>query len=252
LIKKKKEEYKKEFKSYKRQVHDTLQLVDFKYTLFHDRWSKLNNYKDYQFNNFHEMSQKTLASGDDNITKILLTRAQKQEKKFKKFLEDLAAHFNKAENTTELCCDKLNLYNYDTCDYYYPINIMRIFDMAEFKNEEKVHLKVGPLKTYDRGLVKVKETKDKTTALLDTLRATILCKDPVVALLVIKYLDKKGFLTRVKNKTGTYEEYKCVHINFTLPGKYRTIFELQIVFEEYYELQKMDHDYYEIIRVMDK
>jgi len=27
------------------------------------------------------MSQKTLASGDDNITKILLTRAQKQEKK---------------------------------------------------------------------------------------------------------------------------------------------------------------------------
>jgi len=92
------------------------------------------------------MSQKTLASGDDNITKILLTRAQKQEKKFKKFLEDLAAHFNKAENTAELCCDKLNLYNYDTCDYYYPINIMRIFDMAEFKNEEKVHLKVGPLK----------------------------------------------------------------------------------------------------------
>jgi len=80
LKKKKKEEYKKEFKSYKRQVHDTLQLVDFKYTLFHDRWSKLNNYKDYQFNNFHEMSQKTLASGDDNITKILLTRAQKQEK----------------------------------------------------------------------------------------------------------------------------------------------------------------------------
>jgi len=57
-------------------------------------------------------------------------------------------------------------------------------------------------------------------------------------------------LTRVKNKTGTFEEYKCVHINFCMEGDWRTIYELQIVFEEYYELQKKDHDYYELIRVM--
>jgi len=126
----------------------------------------------------------------------------------------------------------------------------RYFDVKEHHNKEKVHLKVGPLKTYDRGLQKVIETKDKTGALLDVLRATILCKDPVVPLLVIEYLEDQGMLTRVKNKTGPFEEYKCMHINFTVPGKYRTIYELQIVFEEYYELQKMDHDYYEIIRVM--
>jgi len=39
-----KEYYKKEFRGYKREVHDTLELVDFKYTLYHDRWLKLSTY----------------------------------------------------------------------------------------------------------------------------------------------------------------------------------------------------------------
>jgi len=125
-----------------------------------------------------------------------------------------------------------------------------MFDSEEYWNKKKASLKVGPLKTYDRGLQKVKETKDKLVALMDVLRATILCKDPTVASLVIEYLEENGMLTRVKNKTNPFEEYKCVHINFSMPGPYRTIYELQIVFEEYFELQKMDHDYYEIIRVI--
>jgi len=242
----KKEMYKNLFKGYKREVHDTLQLVDFKYTLYHDRWTKLSNYKDYQFNNYHEFSGDTSKMNDEEITKDLLTRAERDFPNFTSFLTDLVQHFNQAKTITEICNDRLQLYS----NYLYPINMMRIFDIDEFRNNEKVHLKIGPLKTFDRGLQKVKETKDKTTALLDTLRATILCKDPVVALLVIEFLEEQGMLTRVKNKTGPYEEYKCLHINFTLPAEYRTIYELQIVFEEYYELQKMDHDYYEIIRVM--
>jgi len=240
-----KEEYKKEFKGYKCEVHDTLQLVDFKYTLYYDRWAKLSNYKDYTFNNIHEYQENLKA--DDDITKELLTRGAKDLPVFTKFLTDLANHFNEAKNIRELVEQRLEL---DDEFFYYPLNMTRYFDVKEYNNKEKLHLKIGPLKTYDRGLQKVIETKDKTGALLDVLRATILCSDPVVPLLVIEYLDEQGMLTRVKNKTGPFEEYKCVHINFTLPGEYRTIYELQVVFEEYYELQKMDHDYYEIIRVM--
>jgi len=241
-----KEEYKKIFKGYKREVHDCLILVDFKYTLFHDRWAKLSALKDFTFNNLHEF-QEDLGKTDDDITKELLARGARDQPFFTKLLNDLAEHFNENKNIRELVEERLTL---DSDFYYYPLNMTRYFDVKEHHNKEKVHLKVGPLKTYDRGLQKVIETKDKTGALLDVLRATILCKDPVVPLLVIEYLEDQGMLTRVKNKTGPFEEYKCMHINFTVPGKYRTIYELQIVFEEYYELQKMDHDYYEIIRVM--
>jgi len=134
---------------------------------------------------------------------------------------------------------------------YYPINMMRKFIYDELWNTQKVVLKVGPIKTKDRGLQKVIETKDKSTALLDTLRATILCKDPVIPLLVIEHLKGTGRLTRVKNKCLPKEEYKCIHINFALGEEgYRSIYELQIVFQEYFDLQKKDHEYYEILRVM--
>jgi len=241
----KKEYYKKEFRGYKREVHDTLELVDFKYTLYHDRWLKLSTYEDYQFNNTHEFLNLGSLS-DEQITDDLLSRGKRDMKPFTDFLTKLVEDFNESPTIRELCKDKLDL----SSKHYYPINMMRKFVLSELQNKDKVHLKIGPLKTKDRGLQKVIETKDKTTALLDVLRATILCKDPVIPLIVIEYLDEQGMLTRVKNKTGPFEEYKCVHINFCMEGDFRTIYELQIVFEEYYELQKKDHDYYELIRVM--
>jgi hypothetical protein len=240
----KKEEYKKEFKSYKREVHDTLELVDFKYTLYHERWLKLSNYKDYQFNNYHEIPNLSKLN-DEEVTDELISRGKRDMQPYTDFLTKMVKNINKATTIRQLC-EKLDL----DSDFYYPINMMRKFVFAEIKNTDKATLKIGPLKTKDRGLQKVIETKDKTTALLDVLRSTILCKDPVVPLLVIEYLEEQGMLTRVKNKTLPVEEYKCVHINFTMPGDWRTIYELQIVFEEYYELQKKDHDYYELIRVM--
>jgi len=240
----KKEEYKKEFKSYKREVHDTLELVDFKYTLYHDRWLKLTNYKDYQFNNYHEIPNLSKMN-DDQITDELIHRANSDYEAFSHYLKELTKNINEAATIIDLC-ESLEL----DSGFYYPINMMRKFVFSELKKTDKATLKIGPVKTKDRGLQKVIETKDKTTALLDTLRATILCKDPLVALLVIEYLEEQGRLTRVKNKTSPIEEYKCVHMNFTMPGEWRTIYELQIVFEEYYELQKKDHDYYELIRVM--
>jgi len=42
--------------------------------------------------------------------------------------------------------------------------------LKNFGIRKKATLKVGPLKTYDRGLQKVKETKDKLVALMDVLR----------------------------------------------------------------------------------
>jgi hypothetical protein len=241
-----KNEYKAFFKNCKKEVHDTLEYMDLKYSLYHDRWIKLSSYKDYQDTekNFHEILNLWCLS-DEQITDLLLQRAANDEQRFKDVLNNIVDTINKSTSINHLCA-ALGA----SLHYYHPVNMMRKFIWGELFNNQKCKLLVGPLKTKDRGLVKVKETKDKTIALLDTLRATILCVDPVVPLIIIDHLKQTGRLTRVKNKTGRAEEYKCIHINFTLGGQFRTIYELQIVFEEYYDLQKKDHDYYEIIRVM--
>jgi len=239
-----KNEYKEYFKTCKKTVHDTLEFVDFRYNLYEERWQQLLHFKDFQEKNFHEIPN--LASlNDEEITDQLLTRAVNDQQAFTNLLNDLADKINHSDSILKLC-QNLGV----EASFYYPLNMMKKFIYDELFNTEKVILKIGPLKTKDRGLQKVIETKDKTIALLDTLRATILCKDPVIPLLIIKYLHQTGRLTRVKNKTAPAEEYKCIHINFGLGQDHRTIYELQIVFSEYYDLQKKDHDYYELIRVM--
>jgi len=182
----KKNEYKEYFKNCKKQVHDTLELIDFQYTLYHDRWLKLSTYKDVQTNNFHEIPNVGSLS-DEEITDLLLSRAANDQQAFKDLLSNLAETINTSDSILNLC-KALNL----PPKFYHPINMMRRFVLKELDNSEKVELKVGPLKTKDRGLEKVKETSDKTLALLDTLRATILCKDPVVPLLIIEYLSNEG------------------------------------------------------------
>jgi len=239
---KKKLEYKNYFINCKKEVHDTLELIDFKYTLFHHRWQELRVMPDYEKDNYHDIPNVNSLT-DEEITDLLLERCLKEEKEFSDFLQNIADNFNRIASTPHICRDL------GVKPRYYPINMTRKLMISELINTNKVELKIGPIKKRDRGLVKVQEMEDKTQALLDTLRATILCKDPSVPLIIIEHLLNNGKLTRVKNKTAPTEGYKCVHVNFYL-GKPRTIYELQILFHEYYDLQKKDHDYYEIIRTM--
>jgi len=236
-----KKQYKEYFIDCKKKVHDTLELIDFKYTLYHNRWQELRLLKDFDKDNFHDIPHLENLN-DEQITDVLLGRAVEEEKEFTKVLEKIKESLNRVASITSVCNDL------GVKPRYYPLNMTRKMNVKELLNPHKVDLLIGPIKKRDRGLVKVGETKDKTTALLDTLRATIKCRDPVVPLIVIEYLQNHGMLTRVKNKTAPTEPYKAVHINFCLGNKPRTIYELQIVFQEYYDLQKKDHDYYEIIR----
>jgi len=235
-----KEVYKNYFIKCKNAVHDTLELIDFKYTLYHHRWQELRAMPDYQNNNRHELPDNL--SDPDKITDLLLDRAKKEQEEFEKTLKKICKRFNALTSTSSLCT-KLGI-----APRYYPLNMTRKLDVLEMVNRNKVEVRFGPLKTKDRGLVKVIETPDKTEALLDTLRATILCKDPVVPLMIVDHLRATGKLTRVKNKTAPTEPFKCVHLNLCLGTSPRTIYELQIMFEEYFDLQKKDHDYYEIVR----
>jgi len=204
----------------------------------------LVSFEDLHHKSHHDIPKlETLT--DDNIVDLLLNRAKHDEREFTSLLTKIVEVLNTTPTIKEIC------HKFEIESRYYPLNMARFFDKDTLSNE-KVSLKVGPIKTRERGIVKVKDEKDKTGALLDALRATILCRDPTVPIIIIEYLRKIGKLTRVKNKTHPSAPYKCVHINFALgeAGK-RTIYELQIVLEEYYELQKKDHDYYEVLRVND-
>jgi len=236
-----KKQYKELFVHYKKEVHDTLELIDFKYTLYHNRWQELRIFPDFEKDNFHDIPGVESLS-DEQITDLLIGRAIEEEQEFTKLLKKIVKIFNRHASITHICQDL------GVKPRYYPLNMTRRVNPMELLNTKKVVLLIGPIKKRDRGLVKVEETKVKTTALLDALRATIKCKDPVIPLIVIEYLQKEGKLTRVKNKTAHTEPYKAVHINFCLGKKPRTIYELQIVFQEYYDLQQKDHDFYEIIR----
>jgi len=237
----KKKEYKNYFIQCKKEVHDTLELIDFKYTLYHNRWQELRSLADYEKDNYHDIPNLHSLT-DDQITDLLIGRAVQEQKEFCHFLNHISKCFNRICSVGHICRDL------GVQPRSYPINMTRKLIISELLSPKKVGLIIGPIKTKERGLQKVIEMKDKTQALLDTLRATILCKDPVVPLIIIEHMRNEGKLTRVKNKTAPTEGYKCVHINFCMGKKPRTIYELQIVFKEYYDLQKKDHDYYEIIR----
>jgi len=235
-----KQYYLKEFKGYKKEVATTLRLIDYKYTLYHDRWTELLHYQDFEENNFHEIPD-VQSLTDEEITHLLIDRATKEEKLFSEFITQLSDSLNRRVSTAKICRDlKVKI-------RYYPLNMTRKLILKEMVSQKAEKL-IGPIKLYERGLVKVKEMDNKTQALLDTLRATILCRDPVVPLIIIEHLRNTGKLTRVKNKMAPGGDYKCIHINFCMGTSPRTIYELQVVFKEYYDLQKKDHDYYEIIR----
>jgi len=237
-------EWIKFFQSCKDAVQQTLSLADIKYTIFNERYFQLVNFEDYTDKPYHDISPKELELNDDEMTDLLISRARNDEAQFKALLNYLEEQINITPNIRELC-HQLKIER-----RFYPINMQRNWDKNDYLNQKKVKLLVGPLKTKARGLQKVIETPDKKLALLDALRASILCKDPSVPIIVIEYLKNQGLLRRVKNKTKPTESYKCVHINLSLgeEGR-RTIYELQIVFDEYWNLQKKDHDYYELIRV---
>jgi hypothetical protein len=237
----KKKQYKEYFIHCKKEVHDTLELIDYKYTLYHTRWQELRNYPDFDEDNFHQIPGVESLT-DEQITDLLIGRAEQEFKEFKKTLKKITHSINRLVSIKQVCEDL------GVKPRYYPLNMTRKLNPFEILKPTKIELLIGPIKKRDRGLVKVVETKDKTTALLDALRATIKCRDPVVPLMVIEHLQNQGKLTRVKNKTAPTEGYKAVHINFCMGKEPRTIYELQIVFQEYYDLQKKDHDYYEIIR----
>jgi hypothetical protein len=241
LTSEKKNEYMEYFKNCKKEVHNTLTLADYKYVLYEDRYFQLVNFDDYNNECYHEIPNLSDLN-DEQITDLLLARAHKDKPRFEEILNFLLNSINGTPSIKNLC----KILHIES--RYYPINMTRSWDKNALV-KEKVTLKVGPIKTKDRGLQKVIETKDKTIALLDTLRATILCRDPSVPLIIMEYLKNEGLLSRLKNKTKPENEYKCVHINFSLGEKgHRTQYELQLIFEEYYELQKRDHEYYELIR----
>jgi len=82
----KKLEYKNYFINCKNSVHDTLELIDFKYTLYHGRWQELRAMPDWTQNNYHEIPFLEKLS-DEDITDLLLGRAVQEEQEFKKLLK---------------------------------------------------------------------------------------------------------------------------------------------------------------------
>jgi len=184
---------------------------------------------------------------DEEIVDILLNRATKFEQEFSDKLSGLCTSINTTSNIKSLS-EALHIVQH----FHYPINMMKRYNKQEQEKTDKVILMIGPIKTKERALQKVSETTDKKVALLDSLRATILCGDPVVVISIINYLKETDkSLTRIKNKSAPDEPYKCMHLNFSIgSGDERTIVELQILLKEYYELQKYEHKFYEVLRVL--
>jgi len=226
-------EYYHLFSHYKKEVMSTLQLIAYKYTLYHDRWEELIHFPDYEKDNYNDIDE---SMTDEEAVEVLIGRGHIEEESFKNLLNQIANTFNQIASTAHICKDL------GVKPRYYPINLTRKLRIKEILNPSKVNLIIGPLKKRERALEKFKPVNSepviRNRALLDTLRASILCKDPIVPLIIIEHLRNTGKLTRVKNKMQPNESYKCMHVNFCLGNTPRTIYELQIIFDEYYYRQK--------------